>query len=185
MQPVRRDEIVDYVTYEEQRAVFRERVLRAKALRRYHVGPFLTFLFENRETVRYQVQEMMRIERLVKEADIAHELQTYNELVGGDGALRATLMVEIPDEAARAERLPRWLDLNRFLYLALPDGTKVRATWDPRQVGTERLSSVQYIGFQIGPQAPVAIGCDHADPELNGERTLREAERAALQADLG
>jgi len=184
MQPVRRDEIVDYETYEDERPAFRQHVLEAKALRRFHIGPFLTFLFENRDTVRYQIQEMVRIERLVREADIVHELTTYNELIGGPGELLATLLIEIPDEEARAVRLPRWLGLNDTLYLLAPDGTKLRATWDERQVGEERLSSVQYLSFQIGAEAPVAIGCDHPNEELRGETALTDEQRAALAADL-
>ena len=85
MKPVLREELLDYVTYAERRDEIRARVLELKRPRRVHVGDELTFLFENRETVRYQVQEMMRVERIVREADILHELQTYNELLGGPG----------------------------------------------------------------------------------------------------
>ena len=86
MRPVQRSEILDYVTYTDGREALRAAVLAAKRPRRLHVGRYLTFLFENRDTVRYQVQEMMRTERIVKEADIRHELETYNELLGDDGA---------------------------------------------------------------------------------------------------
>src|SRR5581483_4383461 len=68
MKPVERSEIVDYVTYEERRDTFRTEVLKAKAIRRTHIAEYLTVLFENRMTVRYQVQEMMRAERIVREA---------------------------------------------------------------------------------------------------------------------
>src|SRR5690606_24919438 len=82
---VERSELLDYVTYEEQRAEIRPRMLETKRPRRITVGPYLTFLFENHDTVWYQVQEMMRSERIVKEADIRHELDTYNELLGDEG----------------------------------------------------------------------------------------------------
>ena len=78
MRPVERHEIIDYATYEEQRNAIREQVLKVKESRRIHVGDHLTFLFENAETVRYQVQEMMRTEKMVKESDIQHEINTYN-----------------------------------------------------------------------------------------------------------
>lgn len=184
MQPVPRSDILDYVTWSEQRDTQRRAVLTAKALRRFHVGPHLTFLFENQTTVRYQVQEMMRIERIVKEADIQHELDTYNELLGGDGELGATLLVEIDDEATRADKLVAWLDLMPTLYLLGADGAKSRPAYDPRQVGRGRLSSVQYLMFAVGEEAPVAIGCDHADPLLQHEHRFTEAERAALAEDL-
>ena len=184
MQPVPRNQIVDYVTYTEGRDSVRSEVLAAKKLRRYHVGPHLTFLFENALTVRYQVQEMMRIERIVKESDIQHELDTYNELLGGDGELGATLLVEIDDEGARAELLARWVGAVPTLYLELPDGTRVRPTFDERQIGRGRLSSVQYLKFDVGGIAPVAIGCDFDDALLNHRYAFNEAESAALAGDL-
>jgi hypothetical protein len=184
MHPVPRSAIVDFVTYTEGRDTLRAQVLAEKRLRRYHVGPHLTFLFENPTTIRYQVQEMMRIERIVKEADIQHELDTYNELLGGDGELGATLLVEIDDESARSELLGRWIDLIPTLYLLLPDGTRARARHDERQIGRGRLSSVQYLHFDVGGIAPVAIGCEHGDPLLRHETPLSPAQQAALTADL-
>ena len=182
MKPVERSEILDYVTYGEQRDAIRPGVLAVKEARRVMVGDgTLTFLFENRDTVRYQVHEMLRTERIVKEADIQHELSTYNELLGGPGELGCTLLIGIDDEQARDEKLRAWVKLCEHLY-ALVDGNKIRPTFDPRQVGEDRLSSVQYLKFPVGPQAPTALGSDH--PELTVETTLSPAQRAALQADL-
>jgi hypothetical protein len=181
---VTREEIVDYVTYEEGRVAVRESAMKAKDARRVHVGPYLTFLFENHETIRYQVQEMMRTERMVKDADIRHEIETYNELLGGPGEAGATLLVEVDDPAERAVKLARWLALPKHLYVVRPDGTKAYARYDERQVGETRVSSVQYLKFETGPKAPVAVGCDHPDPDLKHEAKLTDAQRAALQADL-
>ena len=111
MKTVERSEILDYATYEERRAAIRDAAMQAKDERRVHVGRYLTFLFENRETIRYQIQEMMRAERMVREADIAHEIETYNELLGGGGELGCTLLIEIDDPAERAVKLGRWLGL--------------------------------------------------------------------------
>ena len=96
MQKVLRGEILDFVTYEERRAELRTAAMAEKAVRRVHVGQNLTFLFENTTTVRYQILEMVRAERMVRESDIAHEIETYNELLGGPGELGCTLLVEIP-----------------------------------------------------------------------------------------
>lgn len=181
---VLRSEILDYQTYTEQRDDIRARALDAKRVRRYHVGPHLTFLFDNDVTVHYQVQEMMRVERIVKEADILHELETYNELLGGPGALGCTLLIEIDDASQRSDLLVRWMGLNAHLYLELSDGSKVRPTWDARQVGETRLSSVQYMKFDVQGAVPVAIGCDFDDPLLNHRVPLAPAQRAALEADL-
>jgi len=181
---VPRSAILDYVTYSEQRDAIRDAAMAAKRLRRLHVGPHLTFLFENDVTVRYQVLEMVRVERIVKESDIRHELDTYNELLGGPGGLGATLLIEVVSEEKRAELLPKWLDLNPTLYLELPDGTRVPPTWDERQIGRGRLSSVQYLKWDLGGVGPVAIGCDHPDPLLNGRLELTADQAAALAGDL-
>lgn len=182
MKPVERREILDYVTYGEQRDAIRPGVLAAKEPRRIIVGDgTLTFLFENRDTVRYQVHEMLRTEQIVKEADIAHELSTYNELLGGEGELGCTLLIGIDDEKVRDAKLRAWVKLCEHLY-ATVGGEKVRPTFDPRQVGDDRLSSVQYLKFPVGPKAPTALGCDH--PDLTVQTELTDTQRAALQADL-
>lgn len=183
MRPVRRDEIVDYVTYADERDAFRERIFQIKGRRRIHAGEYLTFLFETTDTIRYQVQEMMRAEQIVREADIQHELETYNGLLGDAGELGCTLMVEIPDEAARAEKLARWLALPESLYLRLEDGRRVSATFDPAQVGEGRLSSVQYLKFRVGAGRPEAIGVEGVE-DLDGEFELTPEQREALLEDL-
>jgi len=182
MKPVERNELLDHVTYAEKRDELRPQALAAKAPRRIAVGEYLVFLFENRDTVRYQVQEMMRVEQIVKETDIQHELDTYNEILGKDGELGCTLLIGIDDEAERAEKLTAWLDLPRHLYVALGDGTRVRPVFDDRQVGETRLSSVQYLRFPVGGQTPVAIGCDLE--ALSIETALTDVQRAALDDDL-
>ncbi|HCP33666.1 MAG TPA: DUF3501 domain-containing protein, partial [Deltaproteobacteria bacterium] len=85
MKPVQREEILDYVTYGEKRNEIQLSVLKQKEPRRIHLGEYLTFLFENTETIRYQIQEMMRVEQIVKEEAIQHEIKTYNELIGEEG----------------------------------------------------------------------------------------------------
>ena len=93
---------------------------------------------------------MTRAERMVKEADIAHEVLTYNELLGGPGEVGCTLLVELDDPAARAEKLTQWLALPKHLYAKRADGTKAYARYDERQVGETRVSSVQYLTFEVG-----------------------------------
>src|SRR5512138_234795 len=183
MTAIRREQILDLPTYERARAEIRPAVLEAKRRRRVHVGGALTLLFENTATVRYQIQEMVRAERMTREEDVRHELETYNELLGGPGELGATLLIELTDPAERDVKLREWLALPGHLYLALEDGTKVRPTFDPRQVGTDRLSSVQYLRFDVGGRTPVAAGSDL--PQLTGETLLTREQRDALAADLG
>jgi len=104
MRPIARDEIVDYATYEDGREAFRARVLTAKHPRRVHLGEYLTLLFENPLTVRYQIQEMIRVERIVREAAVRHEIDTFNELLGGVGELGHGGVQRDPAEQVPAEQ---------------------------------------------------------------------------------
>jgi uncharacterized protein DUF3501 len=182
VKPVERNEVVDYVTYEETRQAFRSRVLAEKEVRRIHIGDYLTLLFENHQTVRYQIQEMIRTERTVKEADIQHEMDTYNELLGGEGELGCTLLIEIDDPSVRSKKLKEWWHLPECVYLLLEDGTRVAARFDERQRGLEQVSSVQYLKFNTEGRVPVAAGVDL--PELKAETLLTDKQRQALIEDL-
>ncbi|MEZ4237430.1 MAG: DUF3501 family protein [Myxococcota bacterium] len=182
MDKLQREQVVDFQTWTDQRPGELERIQAHKAPRRVHLGDHLTFLFETTDTVRWQVQEMMRVERIVRETDIRHEIDTYNELLGGPGQLGCTLLVEIDDPAARAEKLRAWLGLPDHLYLELEGGERVRPEVDRRQIGEDRLSSVQYLRFDTGGRPPVAIGCDL--PAYEARAALTEEQRAALSADL-
>jgi hypothetical protein len=181
MRRVMRSEIVDYVTYGERREEFRKQVLAEKDARRVHVE-VLTFLFENTTTIRYQIQEMMRVERIVKEADIQHEIDTYNELLGAPGALGCTMLIEIDDAAERALKLVQYLTVPSRVYVRFEDGTKIYAKVDDRQNDGGRASAVQYLQFEVGGKAPVAVGVDH--PALTGETLLTPVQKAALEEDL-
>ena len=184
MNKVQRESILDYMTYQDNRDDIRAAVLETKRIRRIHVGEYLTFLFENVETVRYPIQEMIRVERMVRESDIQHEIETYNELIGGPGALGCTLLIEIDDAEVRDVKLRRWLPLPSHLYLVVEGGERVGATFDERQVGTDRVSSVQYLTFDTQGRVPVAIGCAMDDPDVGVEVTLTDEQREALAADL-
>jgi hypothetical protein len=182
VKPVERKEIVDYVTYEEGRDAFREKIFAVKTPRRVHIGEHLTLLFENHQTMLYQIQEMIRAERMVKEADIQHEIDTYNEVLGGEGEFGCTLLIEIDDPSVRDVKLKEWWRLPEKMYLLLEDGTKVWATFDERQRGEERVSSVQYMKFNTGGRVPVAAGVDL--PEFQTEARLTDQQREALNEDL-
>jgi hypothetical protein len=182
VKPVLRSDLADYQTYDDLRPAFRQEAMAAKAARRMHVGKHLTFLFENTLTMRYQIQEMMRTERIVRERDILHELETYNAVLGGPGELGCTLLIEIDDPAERAVRLKEWYDLPAHLYARVEDGTKVRPTFDEEQRGDGRLSSVQYVKFPMQGRVPVALGVDL--PGLEIEAPLNAEQRATLTSDL-
>ncbi|MGE0784077.1 MAG: DUF3501 family protein [Sandaracinaceae bacterium] len=182
MKKIDREELLDWQSYTDAREATRPAVLREKEARRILVGDAFTFLFENRDTVRYQIQEMMRVERIVREADIQHEIDTYNELLHERGTLGCTLLIGIDDPSERDEKLRAWRGLIPAIYARMPDGSLVRPTYDARQVGDERLSSVQYLAFRFGAHAPVAIGVDFPGAEC--EATLTEPQKRALEGDL-
>ena len=182
MNPVTRDQILDHVTYCEQRDIIRASAMRAKDLRRVHAGPHLTFLFENPETVRYQVLEMVRAEQLVREADIRHELDTYNALLGEPGDLGCTLLIEIEEAEARPGLLRAWRDLPGKILLLLADGSHVAARFDEAQMDDERLSSVQFLRFPVRGHAPIGLQVTH--PALSLELAFSSATCQALTQDL-
>ncbi len=182
MKPIERSEIIDYVTYQEGRDAFREEIFAVKAPRRIHIGEYLTLLFENHRTMQYQIQEMVRAERIVKEADIRHEIDTYNEVLGGAGEFGCTLLIEIDDPAVREVKLREWWNLPEKMYLRLEDNTRIWATFDERQRGGDRVSSVQYMKFDTGGRVPVASGVDL--PGLQAEARLTADQRRALREDL-
>jgi hypothetical protein len=179
---VRRSELLDYETYRERRKEIQKAMFPVKQVRRVHLGRYLTFLFENADTIRYQIQEMMLAERIVKEEAIQHELDTYNSLLGGAGVMGCALLIEIEEKDERPKLLSRWLDLPRHIYVRLEDGSKVYATYDPGQVGEDRVSAVQYLKFDTGGKLPTAVGTDH--PELEQEVGLTDDQRHALEEDL-
>lgn len=183
MKPLERGEIVDYATYDDIRESFRAEVMRVKSRRRVHIGDYLTLLFENRTTVRYQIQEMMRAERIVRESDIRHEIDTYNEVLGRDGELGCTLLIEIEDPALRNRKLQDWWTLPENVYLVLEDGSRIMAAFDATQRGDGRLSSVQYLKFDTNGQVPIAAGVDL--PDFRAETPLSPEQKHALRADLG
>lgn len=179
---VERSDIVDYVTYQDSRAETRPVAIANKARRRVHLNEHLTLLFENRDTLRYQIQEIMRIERIIREVDIEHEIAAYNSILGAPGDLGCVLLIEIVDPAKRERLLSEWVELPNHLYVALEDGVRVPATFDQGQVGEERLSAVQYLQFPVAARVPVAIGSDFNG--LESEVKLTAEQRTALTEDL-
>jgi len=183
-------EILDLTAYEKIRPEFVERMIALKRPRRIHVGDRLTFIFENRDTVTYQIQEMTRAERTVEEAKIADEVAVYNELIPGDHELSATLMIEIPQmEQIRAE-LDRLVGIDEHVSLRVGE-TAVRATFDAKQFEEDRISAVQYSKFPLGaevaaafrdPATTVVLSVDH--PNYRDETKIDGPARESLIRDL-
>jgi hypothetical protein len=188
MKPIELSEIKNIADYELIRQQWRPEVLAIKDRRRIRLGDHITFLFENRDTVRYQIQEMMRIERIVREHDIAHEVETYNELIPATGELSASMLIEYETPAERNVKLRELLGLEKHLWLEVSGAGRTPAIFDQRQIATDRISSVQYVKFQLKP-AQIAnwrkgakMISDH--PSYLAERPLSKAELEELSADF-
>ncbi len=178
------EDIVDLRAYERVREETRRGIIDLKARRRVSVGPVVTLLFENRETVRFQVQEMARAEKIVTDEGVQGELDAYNPLIPEPGQLSATLFIELTDEEALRHWLPRLVGIERSLVLRLAGGEEIRSI--PEEAHEEALtradvtSAVHYLRFELSPAevdrfaaGPVVLGVDHPDyPEavtLTGE----------------
>lgn len=188
MRPIQLSEIKNIAEYEIEREALRPRMIALKDRRRIAVGDHLTLLFENRETVRYQIQEMMRIERMVKPEEMAREVETYNELIPDAGELSATLLIEFEDAEERKVRLRELLGLENHMWLVAGDQPPAKARFDTRQIATDRISSVQYLKFKLSPEQALEfktrarIVVDH--PAYNASRELTDAEREELAREL-
>jgi len=154
MQKVHRDDVIDIAAYENTRPAFRQRIIELKKNRRLQVGPIITFVFENHDTVLFQIQEMIRTERLVDEGAINHEIATYNQLVPGTNELSATMLIEITDSSRIKETISGLLGVNRGDSTWLEIGAKpLPGDFDPGQSDDKRLSAVQYVKFRFDQEA--------------------------------
>lgn len=176
---VLRRDLLDLTAYEARRHLLRPELMRAKQRRQVLVGEALNFLFESHETVRYQIQEVLRVEGLTDEARIERELETYNRLLGGPGELGCTVLVELSGESGSGT-LEALAGLERCLYVLLPGGREVRARLTTGCPGEPSL--VHFISFDVAGTAPVAVGCSH--PRLRAEVELTREHRRTLQRDL-
>ena len=131
-------DIEDQRAYERERDAYRQRVIELKCRRRVSVGPIVSLVFENRETMRSQVQEMARAERMVSDEQIQKELDVYNALIPEPGELSATLFIELTREDALRDWLPRLVGIEHSVVLRLPGGEVVRA--EPESAHEEALT---------------------------------------------
>ena len=144
-----RSEILDLGDYERQRDGIRARAISARAIRRVELGPNATITFENRETVKYQIQEMLRAERIAKETEVAHEIETYSDLLPAPDELSATLMFEFPDADVRNVYLRDLVGFENHLHLDFDGAGIAMAFFDRWQLDPDRISAVQFVRFRL------------------------------------
>ncbi len=150
MNKVTLTEILDIAQYEKARDGFRRRIIELKKSRRVAVGPRVTFVFENHETVLFQIQEMIRAERIVHDDAIQHEVDTYNQLLPGDNELAATMLIELPDAARIRDEITKFYGVNAgdVTYLLIGD-ERLPGVFDAGQSDDRRISAVQYARFRF------------------------------------
>lgn len=190
MKPVTPADIRSNRDYELSRDEVRRRILTVKARRRIHVGTEATLLFENRQTLIYQIQEILRIEHIEEPRAIRHEIDTYNELLPAGGELSGTLLLEYEDADVRARRLAELVGIERHLSVAIEGAGTFAAVFDLRQMDDERVSAVHYVKFPIGQAAAAAVRAGAAvefridHPALHASVVLSPEQHAALVEDL-
>src|SRR3954469_20902538 len=179
-------------TYARERSAFRAKVMEHKKRRTVHLGAHLTPLFEDELTIRYQVQEMLRIERIFEEAGIQGELDAYNPLVPDGSNWKATMLIEYPDAAERKRMLERLKGIERQVWVQIQGCERLLAIADEdlERENDEKTSAVHFLRFELTPPmqkalhagAGVSVGVDHA--EYRAQSDVSPEVRAALTADL-
>jgi hypothetical protein len=185
------DDITDLRAYERERVEFRARIIAMKKRRRVALGDLLTITFEHTDTMRFQIQEMARAERILSDAAIQVELDIYNELIPSTDELLGTLFIEVVDPQGLREWLPKLVGVQRALAFRLADGTEVRGEpLDEERLTREDVTAaVHYLRFRFpaGSAAafrpgPVTLLVDH--PSYAAEVELSDEHRAELAGDL-
>ena len=189
---IRRDSLLPLEAYARERNAFRAKVMEHKKQRTVHLGEHVTLLFEDELTIRYQVQEMLRIERIFEEDGIQHELDAYNPLVPDGSNWKATMLIEYPDVEERRRMLARLKGLERRVWVQVRGCERVFAVADEdlERENEEKTSSVHFLRFELDREmrerlrqgAGVTVGADH--PEYRASAELGPAVRDALAADL-
>ena len=192
MDKLTRADLFSLEQYHEARAEFRARVLAHKRRRQAPVGPHATLYFEDRLTIRYQVQEMLRVERIFEADAIEEELAAYNPLIPDGANLKATFMVEYADPDERRRMLARLGGIEHRVWMeAGPDRIFAIADEDLERTTGDKTSAVHFLCFELPDRmcaalrggAAMRLGIDHE--AYRHECTIAEPSRAALAADLG
>ena len=187
------DDILDLRAYEKIRAEKKAEILEVKRRRRIELGTFVTVMFESRDTMWYQIQEMLRAERVISEEGVVDELRAYNPLIPEAGQLCATVFIELTSESAMREWLTKLVGIERSFRLLLADGREVAPVTDEQHDAAltrdDVTAAVHYIRFEFTPEdlaafraGPVTLVCTH--PNYLEAMELADFTVAELSRDL-
>ena len=193
MQKIARESLLSLEAYARQRKEFRAKVIAHKKDRTVHLGAHVTLVFEDELTMRYQVQEMLRIERTFEEPGIQEELDAYNPLIPDGGNFKATMMIEYADEEERRHALTKLKGIEDRVWVQVEGCARVYAIADEdlERENAEKTSAVHFLRFELGKEmvqalkygVGLAMGLDHAN--YQAELTAVAASvRASLTRDL-
>jgi hypothetical protein len=190
---IKRDSLMSLETYARERNAFRDKVIQHKKRRTVRLGGNLTLLFEDELTIRYQVQEMLRVERIFEEAGIQGELEAYNPLIPDGGNWKATMLIEYPDADERRRMLARLKGVERRVWVQVEGCARVHAVADEdlERENEEKTSSVHFLRFELDQAmrarlkqgARLAIGVDHPEYRAAVDPVPKDVQ-AALAGDL-
>jgi len=185
------DEILGLERYEHARPEFRRRIIELKRQRRVAVGDRITFVFENHDTMLFQIQEMVRAERLVDIDRIRDEIDVYNALIPNPNELSATMLIEITEDARIREELVRLIGIDTAVRMEIGGRYVIRCDFEAGRSKEDKLSAVQYVRFVFDDAARAAflsgtqairLVIDH--PNYRHTATIDDAVRASLARDL-
>lgn len=193
MPAIARDSLMSLEQYARERPQFRARVIAHKRARTLHLGEHVTLVFEDELTVRYQVQEMLRIERTFEEAGILDELGAYNPLIPDGSNFKATMLIEYPDEQQRKQSLTRLIGVEDKVWVQVDGCSPVSAIADEdlERENAVKTSAVHFLRFELTAEmkralvegAALSVGVDHPHYSA-GVTPVPAALRLSLCADL-
>ncbi len=192
MKTLSHDDLLTLEAYSRERDAMRQRVMNHKRLRTVRLGPHLTLLFEDRLTIQYQIQEMLRVERIFEAAGIQEELDSYNPLIPDGSNLKATMLIEYADPAERARKLVELHGIENHIELIIGNLPPVVAVADEdlERSTPDKTSAVHFLRFELGPEhvgavkngAAIAFSVEH--PAYSHRVDVAEPIRDALATDL-
>ena len=193
MNKLKKSDLLSLEEYNSNREQLRGQVLTLKKDRRVQIGSNVTLLFENTDTIKYQVQEMLRIEKIMEQNGIEEELATYNPLIPDGNNLKATMLIEFPDEVIRKEKLGQLIGVEHKVWLQVGENDRIFAIADEdlKRKTEEKTSVVHFLRFELSnlmvkdfqSDATLFAGIDHPNYNIRTQE-IQKATSDSLTQDL-